>query len=90
MSADWSEPRGKGGVEGGREEVVGREGGVREDREQRGRTRTLPHGENERVAKKNTKGAKRGKRRIEVNLQRILETLLPTPERLQQLHLFLF
>lgn len=68
-SVDWSEPRGRGGVEGEREEVVVvvREGRARQDRKERVRTRTLLDGENEGVAKKNTKGAKRGKRRTKEN-----------------------
>lgn len=59
--------------------AVDREGGAKRDREERARTKTLLDGENERVAKKNTKGAKRGKRRIKVTV----ETLLPTLKRLQ-------
>ena len=70
------------------EVVVVRKGGARRDREGGVRTRTLLDGGNEKVAKKNTKGAKRGKRRKKVNLQRTVETLSPTPKRLQQLHLF--
>lgn len=67
LSVDWRKPRGRG-VEGEREEVVVvTEGRAREDREERVRTRTLLDGENEEVAKKNTKGAKRGKRLIKVN-----------------------
>lgn len=81
-------PRGKGGAQEERKEVVVREGGARQDREERGRT--LLDGENERVAKKNTKRAKKGKRQIKVNFQRTVETLLPTSKRLQQPHLLPF
>lgn len=59
LSVNWSEPRGKGGVEGGRgrETMEFREVGAKGDREGKGKP-----GKNKSVARKRTKGAGRGKR----------------------------
>jgi len=63
--------------------VVVRERGARKDREEKVRTRTPSGGEDGRLARKNRKGAKRVKRWRRVTVEGTVETLSPTPKRLQ-------
>lgn len=77
LSVNWSGPRERREADGEKEEVVVREGGVSQDKEQRGRRKMVRGGGITRVAKKNKKGVKRERRWTKVNFKRTMEALRP-------------